>query len=92
MNVQLKALLANNCSIPHVAITRESHLSKDLGLDSLDIVDLVLQIEDLFQVSIPDDEYWQLKTAGQLDDYLKIKIATTIPYPSYFGQHKRLTV
>lgn len=90
MNERLKAILASNSGIPYNAIFRDSHLSNDLGLDSLDIVDLVLQIEDTFLVSIPDDEYLPLKTAGQIDDYLRVKIATTIVgpllYTSRIGQ------
>jgi len=75
MNEQLLALLANNSGMPYKSINGDSHLSKDLGFDSLDTVDLVLQMEDTFHISIPDDEYFQLKTVRQYHDYLQSKIA-----------------
>jgi len=73
MNEQLRALLAANCGLPYNAITDDANLSKDLGLDSLDTVDLVLQMEDLFHISIPDEDYQQLQTVRQFSDYLKRK-------------------
>jgi len=73
MNEQLRALLAANSGLPYNAITEEANLSKDLGLDSLDTVDLVLQMEDLFHISIPDEDYQQLHTVKQFSDYLKRK-------------------
>ena len=52
------------------ALTRQAHFSRDLGLDSLDIADLIIQTEDRFGVRIPN-EYWdQLETVGQLTDFL----------------------
>jgi len=73
MNEQLRALLAANSGLPYNAITEEANLSKNLGLDSLDTVDLVLQMEDLFHISIPDEDYQQLHTVKQFSDYLKRK-------------------
>ncbi len=74
MNEQLCALLAANSGLPYNAITEDANLSKDLGLDSLDTVDLVLQMEDIFHISIPDEDYQQLQTVKQFSDYLKRKI------------------
>ena len=73
MNEQLRALLAANSGLPYQSITDDSNLSRDLGLDSLDTVDLVLQMEDMFHISIPDEDYQQLQTVKQFSDYLKIK-------------------
>jgi len=74
MNEQLRALLAANSGLPYNAITDEANITKDLGLDSLDTVDLILQMEDLFQVAIPDEDYQQLQTVKQFSDYLKQKV------------------
>ena len=73
MNEQLRALLAANSGLPYQSITDDANLSRDLGLDSLDTVDLVLQMEDMFHISIPDEDYQQLQTVKQFSDYLKIK-------------------
>ncbi|MEO6684515.1 MAG: acyl carrier protein [Dyadobacter sp.] len=75
MNDQLRALLAVNSGLPFTSIKDDSNLSKDLGLDSLDTVDLVLQMEDMFKIAIPDEEYQDLHTVKQFSDYLVKKRA-----------------
>ncbi|GLU55445.1 acyl carrier protein [Dyadobacter frigoris] len=75
MNDQLRALLAANTGLPFTSIKDDSNLSKDLGLDSLDTVDLVLQMEDMFKIAIPDEEYQDLQTVKQFSDYLLKKKA-----------------
>jgi acyl carrier protein len=74
MKEQLRALIAASCGLPHSAITDDAVLTRDLGLDSLDTVDLVLQMEDKFQVAIPDEDYSKLQTVRQITDYLTQKI------------------
>ena len=78
MKEQLRALLAINSGLPYHSITNDAHLSKDLGFDSLDIVDLVLQMEDMFCISIPDEEYQVLQTVGQFGDYILRKKASKL--------------
>ncbi|SEI53396.1 acyl carrier protein [Dyadobacter koreensis] len=77
MNEQIRALLAANCGLPYHSITDDANLSKDLGLDSLDTVDLVLQLEDLFKISIPDEDYQRLQTVRQFCEYLEGKVVAT---------------
>jgi len=74
MNDQLRALLAANSGLPFTSINDDSNLSKDLGLDSLDTVDLILQMEDMFQIAIPDEDYQNLQTVKQFSDYLQMKV------------------
>jgi acyl carrier protein len=56
--------------INQTALTDHTNFSKDLGLDSLDITDLLLQVEINFGIRIPDQEWWKLETFGQLKEYL----------------------
>ena len=56
--------------LPVSSISQDSHLSKDLGLDSLDTIDLVLQMEDQFHIAIPDEDYEKLQTVRQVEQYL----------------------
>jgi len=56
--------------LPVSSISQDSHLSKDLGLDSLDTIDLVLQMEDQFHIAIPDEDYEKLQTVRQIEQYL----------------------
>jgi acyl carrier protein len=75
MKEQLRSLLAATTGLPDSSITDDASLTHDLGLDSLDTVDLVLQMEDHFKVSIPDEDYPKLQTVGQINDYLQRKLA-----------------
>jgi acyl carrier protein len=63
--------------LPASSITPEANLLRDLGLDSLDIVDLVLKIEDVFSIAIPDDDYPKLQTVGKIVEYVEHRL--TVP-------------
>lgn len=73
MKNQLFELLSMTSGLPVSSISKDAHLSKDLGLDSLDTIDLVLQMEDQFHIAIPDEDYDKLQTVGQIEQYLSAK-------------------
>lgn len=73
MNKQLFELLSMTSGLPVSSISQDSHLMKDLGFDSLDTIDLVLQMEDQFHVAIPDEDYDKLQTVSQIEQYLTAK-------------------
>ncbi len=51
-------------------ITRDTHFVDDLNADSLDTVELVMEFEDEFETSIPDDQAEKIQTVGQAIDYI----------------------
>jgi acyl carrier protein len=57
--------------IPESAITDQTHFSRDLGLDSLDNVDLIMRLEQRFGIRIPDEDYPKLTTMQGVIDYLQ---------------------
>ena len=52
-------------------ITRGSSFVADLKADSLDVVELVMEFEDEFGITIPDDDYEQIQTVGNAIDYIE---------------------
>lgn len=78
MKEQLRSILAATTGLPTSSITDDASLTHDLGLDSLDTVDLVLQMEDHFKVTIPDHDYPKLTTMGSIYEYLQHKSTATI--------------
>lgn len=52
-------------------VTNEASFTNDLGADSLDTVELIMEFEKEFDVSIPDEQAENIQTVGQAVDYLK---------------------
>jgi acyl carrier protein len=73
MKEQLFELISKCTGLPASSISEESHLMRDLGFDSLDTIDLVLQMEDQFHIAIPDEDYEKLQTVRQIENYLSLK-------------------
>ena len=53
------------------AVTPTASLADDLGADSLDVVDMLMSLEDEFDVEIPDDEIEKIRTVGDLVTYIE---------------------
>ena len=62
----LQGILANNLSIDPETITAEASLQDDLGADSLDAVELIMAIEDEFDLEIDSKQAEEIKTVGDL--------------------------
>ena len=68
---KVKAILSEQFDVEEDKITAETTLADDLGADSLDVVDLLMSIEDEFEVEIPDEEVENIKTVGALVGYIE---------------------
>lgn len=63
--------LAQQFEIDPETITMDTSLIDDLGADSLDVVELIMSLEDLFGISITDEDAAQLDTVRRIVDYLE---------------------
>ena len=68
---KVKAILAEQFDVEEDKITADTDLQEDLGADSLDVVDLLMSIEDEFEVAVPDEEIENIKTVGALVSYIE---------------------
>ncbi len=68
---KVKAILSEQFDVEEDSITLESSIADDLGADSLDIVDLLMSIEDEFEIEVPDEEVENIKTVGELVKYIE---------------------
>ncbi|RIV17693.1 hypothetical protein DYU11_31100 [Fibrisoma montanum] len=58
-------------------ITPETHFSRDIGYDSLDMTELLILLERRFNLAIPDREYDQLRTVGDVAHYLAKRLESS---------------
>ena len=64
-------IVGEQLSVDKTEISRETSFVNDLNADSLDTVELVMELEDEFDLTIPDEEAEKLKTVGEAVDYIQ---------------------
>ena len=67
----IRAMIAEQLEIEEDEITMESALIEDLGADSLDVVDLVMSIEDEFEIEVPDEAIENMRTIGDAVKFIE---------------------
>ena len=67
----IEKIIAENLGIDQGMIKDESNFVNDLGADSLNIVEVVMSIEEEFDIEIPDDDAETLHTVGELKQYIE---------------------
>ena len=70
---KMSEIIAEQLSCDAATITLETSFKDDLGADSLDLFELVMALEDEYEIEIPAEELTELTTVGAVIDYLKNK-------------------
>jgi len=65
------SIVAEQMGVDKAEISRDTNFVNDLNADSLDTVELVMEFEDEFETSIPDDQAEKIQTVGQAIDFIK---------------------
>ncbi len=68
---KVKKIVSEQLAVSEEELSRDTTFTNDLNADSLDIVELVMEFEDEFDMSIPDEEAEKIQTIGQAIDYIK---------------------
>ncbi len=68
---KISELIADKLGVESSKINNDAKFVEDLGADSLDTVELIMQLEDEFNLEIPDEEAEKLTTVGLVIDYIK---------------------
>ena len=67
----LKAALAKQFELDAETITMDTNLIDDLGADSLDVVELIMELEDMYGIAISDEDAAELYTVRRIVEYLE---------------------
>ena len=62
----VKELISKQLNKPVEEITEDKEIVKDLGADSLDVVEMLMNLEETYSVSIPDEDAMSIKTVGDV--------------------------
>jgi acyl carrier protein len=75
IEARVKEIIVNKLGVDEGQITNEASFTNDLGADSLDTVELVMEFEKAFNLQIPDEDAEKIATVGDAVKYIKGKTA-----------------
>ncbi|MBK9018228.1 MAG: acyl carrier protein [Saprospiraceae bacterium] len=68
---RVKKLIVEKLGVEESEVTPEASFTNDLGADSLDTVELIMELEKEFDISIPDEQAEKIQTVGQAIEYIE---------------------
>lgn len=72
---KVKEIIIDKLGVDENEVTNDANFTNDLGADSLDTVELIMEFEKEFDISIPDEDAEEIATVGNAIDYLKDKVS-----------------
>lgn len=67
---EVTRVICEHFEVNPAQVTRATRFQEDLGADSLDVVELVMKLEEVFDLTIPDDDSQKIRTVGDAIDYV----------------------
>ncbi len=71
---EIVELLSEQLNIDKSTLTKDTRFIEDLHTDSLDMVEMLIALEDKYDISVPDEDAKGLETLGKLAEYVESKI------------------
>ena len=71
---KVKKIIVDQLDVEEDKVTEAASITDDLGADSLDVVDLVMSVEEEFDIEIPDDQVEKIKTVGDIVKFIEEKV------------------
>jgi len=68
---KVRSIIVDKLGVDEKEVTPEASFTNDLGADSLDTVELIMEFEKEFNIAIPDDQAEKISTVGQAVDYIE---------------------
>ena len=70
---RVRAVIADELEVSEAEVTEDASFTEDLGADSLDLVELVMRLEEEFEVEIPDEDAEKIRTVRDALTYIEEK-------------------
>ncbi|QIB70402.1 acyl carrier protein [Aminipila butyrica] len=71
---KIKEIIMEQLSVDEAQVSLETHLMKDLEADSLDAVEIIMAIEDEFDIEVPDEDAEKFQSVGDIVKYVEEKL------------------
>ncbi len=75
LNGKVRSVMAEQLGIDPAEIKPEANILDDLGADSLDVVELVMALEEIFDIEVPDEAVEGLNTVGDIEAYIATQVS-----------------
>jgi len=72
---RIRGLVCEQLGVDAAELRSESDILDDLGADSLDVVELVMAIEETFDIEVPDEDAEGMRTLGDVERYVSARVA-----------------
>ena len=73
---QIRSLISEQLGVDHAEMRPGAKILDDLGADSLDVVELVMALEETFDIEIPDEDAELMNTIGDVESYVSKRVAS----------------
>ncbi|MXQ53235.1 acyl carrier protein [Shimazuella alba] len=72
---RVKQIIVERLDVEAEEVTLEAGIKEDLGADSLDVVDLIMELEDEFKLTIEEEDAEKINTVGDIVNYISAKVS-----------------
>ena len=72
---RIQAIVADQLGVKPAEVTKDASILDDLGADSLDVVELVMALEETFDIEIPDDAVEDMRTIGDIQRFVESHVS-----------------
>ena len=76
IRAEVVEIISNRLGVGKEQITDQTTFQEELGADSLDVVELVMELETEFEITIPDEEAERIRTVGEAIEYIEKEVAS----------------
>jgi acyl carrier protein len=75
LSARIQSIVAEQLGVEMAEVTKDASILDDLGADSLDVVELVMTLEDAFDIEVPDEAVEEMRTIGDVQRFVEAHAA-----------------